>query len=412
MKKLLIIALLFLISGCAPVPDPNYVSPAEKSRREWQETKRDVIEENNRFAINLYSQYKSEEGNIFFSPFSISTAMAMVYEGAEGKTAKEIKSVFGFPKYDNSRRNQYSTLLSEINKKDKKYTLNTANALWAEQDFNFLDNYLTTVEKYYGGKTTNLDFKNDWEASRLIINNWVEDKTNNKIKDLFPEGSINPLTRLVLTNAIYFKAEWLKQFDADKTRDMNFRVNPDKSIKVPMMQRTDGKSIFNYTQNKDLQILEMPYAGEDLSMLILLPFNNDIEVLENSFTIEKLTEWKKSLRKRRVKIYIPKFKFETKYFLKETLGDLGMPTAFTNLADFSGMTGTKELEIDKVIHQAFIEVNEEGTEAAAATGIAMVVKSIPPPTPIFKADHPFIFIIQQNETGNILFMGRVNNPTN
>ena len=373
---------------------------------------REIIEANNRFAINLYSQYKSEEGNVFFSPFSISTAMAMVYEGAEGKTAKEINSVFGFPKYDNSRRNQYSNILSEINKKDKEYALKTANALWAEQDFNFLDKYLTTVEKYYGGKTTNLDFKNEGEASRLIINNWVEDKTNNKIKDLFPEGSIHSLTRLVLTNAIYFKAEWLKQFDADKTRDMNFRVNPDKSIKVPMMQRTDRKSIFNYTQNEDLQILEMPYAGEDLSMLILLPLDDDIEALENSFTIEKLTEWKKSLRKRRVKIYIPKFKFKTKYFLNETLSDLGMPTTFTNSADFSGMTGTKDLKIDKVIHQAFIEVNEEGTEAAAATGMGMMPMSKPPPTPIFKADHPFIFIIQQNETGNILFMGRVNNPTN
>jgi serpin B len=373
----------------------------------------DVIEANNRFAINLYSQYKSEEGNIFFSPFSISTAMAMVYEGAEGKTAKEIKSVFGFPKYDNSRRNQYSDLLSEINKKDKEYALNTANALWAEQDFQFLDEYLTTVEEYYKGKTTNLDFKNEPDSSRLIINNWVEDKTNNKIKDLFPVGSINSLTRLVLTNAIYFKAKWLTQFDADKTSDEYFRVNPDENIEVPMMQPTSQKSTFNYTQNKDLQILEMPYVGEDLSMLILLPFDNEIEVLENSFTIEKLTEWKKSLRKRRVKIYIPKFKFKTKYFLGETLGDLGMPIAFTNSADFSGMTGTKDLKIDKVIHQAFIEVNEEGTEAAAATGIGVGMKtSMPRPPPIFKADHPFIFIIQQKETGNILFMGRVNNPTN
>ena len=393
MKKLLII--LLLIVGCVFA--------------------RDVIEANNRFAINLYSQYKSEEGNIFFSPFSISTAMAMVYEGAEGKTAKEIKSVFGFPKYDNSRRNQYSNLLSEINKKDKEYALKTANALWAEQDFQFLDEYLTTVEEYYEGKTTNLDFKNEPDSSRLIINNWVEDKTNNKIKDLFPEGGIDSITRLVLTNAIYFKAKWLIQFDADKTSDEYFRVNPDKSIKVPMMQPTSQKSTFNYTQNKDLQILEMPYAGEDLSMLILLPLDDDIEALENSFTIEKLTEWKKSLRKRRVKIYIPKFKFETKYFLSETLSDLGMPTAFTNSADFSGMTGKKDLKIDKVIHQAFIEVNEEGTEAAAATGVIMTMKSLriqKHPTPVFRADHPFIFIIQQNETGNILFMGRVNNPTN
>ena len=395
MRKLLIIALL--IMGCVFGQDLD---------------SREIIEANNRFAINLYSQYKSEDGNIFFSPFSISTAMAMVYEGAEGKTAKEIKSVFGFPKYDNSRRNQYSNLLSDINKKDNEYALKTANALWAQQDFQFLDEYITTVEEYYEGKTTNLNFKNEWEDSRLIINNWVEDKTNNKIKDLFPEGGINPSTRLVLTNAIYFKAKWLIQFDADKTSDENFRVNPDKSIKVPMMQPTSQKSTFNYTQNKDLQILEMPYAGEDLSMLILLPLDDDIEALENSFTNEKLTEWKKSLRRRKVNIYIPKFKFETNYFLSETLSNLGMPTAFTNSADFSGMTGTKDLKIDKVIHQAFIEVNEEGTEAAAATGVVMMVKMSRSPTPIFKADHPFIFIIQQNETGNILFMGRVSNPTN
>ena len=395
MKKLLLIALL--IVGCVFAQDID---------------KRGIIEANNRFAINLYSQYKSEEGNIFFSPFSISTAMVMVYEGAEGKTAKEIKSVFGFPKYDNSRRKQYSNLLSEINNKDKEYALKTANALWAQQKYHFLDEYLTTVEKYYGGKTTNLDFINESDSSRLIINNWVEDKTNDKIKDLLPEGEIDPDTRLVLTNAIYFKAKWLIQFDADKTGDEYFRVNPDKSIKVPMMQPTSQKSTFNYTQNKDLQILEMPYAGEDLSMLILLPLDDNIEALENSFTIEKLTEWKKSLRRRKVNIYIPKFKFETNYFLSETLSNLGMPTAFTNSADFSGMTGTKDLKIDKVIHQAFIEVNEEGTEAAAATGVTKMTLSKKPPTPIFKADHPFIFIIQQKDTGNILFMGRVSNPIN
>ena len=177
MKKLII---LLLIVGCV------FAQGVDKSG---------IIEANNRFAINLYSQYKSEEGNIFFSPFSISTAMAMIYEGAEGKTANEMKSVFGFPKYDNSSRNQYSDLLSEINKKDKEYALKKANALWAQQDFQFLDEYITTVEEYYEGKTTNLDFKNEGEASRLIINDWVEDKTNNKIKDLFPEDSIHSLTR-------------------------------------------------------------------------------------------------------------------------------------------------------------------------------------------------------------------------
>ncbi len=388
-----------------PIVDDNGVTPEEVST---------VIEANNKFALDLYSRYKTKEDNIFFSPYSISTALAMTYEGARGQTAEEMQSVFYFPEDDDERRSSYANLYNEINKEDKEYKLNTANALWAEHSFQFLDEYFNIVEEYYGGKVTNLDFKQDPEGSRIIINDWVEEKTNNKIKDLIPSGLIDSMTRLVLTNAIYFKGEWVKQFNEDATQEQNFRVSSSDGVKVQMMQRIDNESIFNYAEDDKLQILEMPYSGEDLSMLIFLPKNDDMKALENSINVEKLTEWRANLEKKRVDIFIPKFKLETKYFMAQDLMEMGMPSAFVS-ADFSGITGKKDLFISNVIHQAFVEVNEEGTEAAAATAVIMPLTSIGsepgPQIPTFRADHPFIFIIQQNDTGNILFMGRVDNPS-
>ncbi len=373
-----------------------------------------VIDANNQFAFDLYSKYKSKEGNIFFSPYSISTALAMTYEGARGQTAEEMLSVFHFPEDDKTRRLGYANLYNEINKKDKKYKLHTANALWAQQYYQFLDEYFDIVEKYYGGKVTNLNFMGDQEGSRITINNWIEDHTNNKIKDLIPPGLITPLTRLVLTNAIYFKGEWVRQFNKDDTIEQDFRVTSNNIVKVPMMLRTDDESIFNYAEDDKLQILELPYSGEELSMLILLPKNNDMEALENSLNFTVLSKIKEELIEQRVDIFIPRFKFETKYFMANTLEEMGMPTAFSGVADFSGMTGKKDLTISQVIHQAFVEVNEEGTEAAAATAVIMKITSIgpdEPKIPTFRADHPFIFLIQDRETGIILFLGRVSDPS-
>jgi len=371
-----------------------------------------VVLGNNKFALDLYSLYKSESGNVFFSPYSISSALAMTYEGAKGQTASEIQSVFYFPEED-EMRNGYANLFKEINKKDKKYKFNTANALWAENDFQFLDEYFNVVEQYYNGKVTNLDFKQEAEASRKTINNWVERQTNDKIKDLIPEGLINKLTRLVLTNAIYFKGDWVKQFDNEKTQDQNFKITKDNVLKVPIMKRTDDKAIFNYTEDDNTQVLEMSYLGKELSMLVFLPKDNNLSFLEDSFSIEQLQKWKKDLKEQRVNVYFPKFKFETKYFMKDDLKEMGMPSAFSGAADFSGITGKKDLNIDEVIHQAFVEVNEEGTEAAAATAVIMKEMATAvggPKIPVFRADHPFIFIIQQNSTGNILFMGKVVDP--
>jgi serpin B len=369
-----------------------------------------VINANNRFALDLYSELKKEDGNLFFSPYSISTALAMVYEGAKGKTADEIQAVFRFPIEDNVRRPAFAAIYNELNKTDSKYKLSTANALWAQNDYKFLDDYFTTIEKYYGGKATNVDFKNSTEDTRQIINNWVESKTNNKIKDLFPKGSLDSSNKLVLTNAIYFKGTWNKQFKKDQTKDEDFRVNSSSTVKVPMMKQTGEDAKFLYTEDNILQVLEMSYKGDKLSMMILLPKNDNISSFENSLTLEKINEWKSKLTEQRVDVFIPKFTFDTKYFMSDTLKKMSMSTAFTNSADFSGMDGTKNLSIQTVVHQAFVDVNEEGTEAAAATGIGMAGTAMPQPVPIFRTDHPFVFIIQDKDNGDILFLGRVANP--
>jgi len=379
---------------------------------------KNVVDANNQFALDYYSKLKSKDsGNIFFSPFSISSAFVMTYEGAKSETAEEMRSVFYFPEDSNLRRTEYASIFDELNKGDKKYKLSSANALWAQQDYQFSKDYFDNVEKYYSGKATNLDFKKDPEGSRITINSWVENQTNEKIKDLIPSGLINTMTKLVLTNAIYFKGEWVKQFNKNDTKEENFRTSNGGAVKAQMMQRTDDEAIFNYAENSNLQILEMPYSGNELSILLLLPKNDNLTKLESILSTKNISDWKKNLEEQRVKIYIPKFKFETKYFMADDLKEMGMPLAFSDSTDFSGMTasGKKDLKIDEAIHQAFVEVNEEGTEAAAATAVTMAPLGAAgpqkePKIPIFRADHPFIFLIQQKSTGNILFMGRVVNP--
>lgn len=403
-KILTTIILSISLAGCAADIEPIEPTVADDTGA-TAEGVTSVVTANNQFALDLYSKLKGEGGNVFFSPYSISTALAMTYEGARGQTAEEMKEVFYFPDSD-FMRPSFAKIYNLINKEDKKYKLHTANALWAQQDYAFLPEYLGLVGQYYGGKTTNLDFVTKTEESRKIINDWVEEKTNNKIKDLIPPGAINAMTRLVLTNAIYFKGTWVKQFDKKNTREWDFRISPDKIVKAQMMSLQDEE--FNYADTEKLQILEMPYDGEELSMLILLPKEDDIESLEESLNAEKLNELRNMLTKQEVDVYIPKFTFETKYFMVPTLKEMGMPTAFSANADFSGMDGTRNLFISNVIHQAFVEVNEEGTEAAAATAVIVALTAMP--TNMFIADHPFIFIIQERETGNILFLGKVVNP--
>ena len=370
-----------------------------------------LVNANNQFALELYSELNENSENLFFSPWSISSALAMTYEGAKGETEEEMRTVLLFPEDDTERGASFAALYNKFNAENKEYELNTANALWAQQDYPFLEEYLSVVEKYYLGKVTNLDFVGDVEGSRKIINDWVEEKTNDKIKDLIPSGVLNAYTRLVLTNAVYFKGTWVSQFDEELTKNEEFKVSAEETIEVPMMHIGEEET-FNYAETDKLQAIELPYEGEDLSMLILLPKENNIQTIEGILDVEMLNDIKNKMYPQEVLVSVPKFKFETKYFISNTLKKMGMEIAFVpDSADFSGMDGTKYLFIQEAIHQAFVEVNEEGTEAAAATAIVMDWEALGPGNVnVFYADHPFIFIIQENETGSILFMGKVVNP--
>ena len=281
-----------------------------------------------------------------------------------------------------------------------------------QRDFPFLEDYLSRIEKYYGGKAANVDFVNETEKTRQTINSFIEEQTNNKIKDLIPQGFLKETTRLVLTNAIYFKGIWEWQFDKSDTFEQDFQITPDNIVKTEMMNMNpDGdKAKFNYADTGDLQILELPYQGDKVSMLLLLPAES-LNAIEPTLTAEKLEEYKSQMKETELDlISLPKFELDAKYLMNETLKALGMPTAFSENADFSGMTGNKDLFIGFVIHQAYVKVDEEGTEAAAATGVGMELTAVMPKD-VFKADRPFIFIIQEKETGNILFLGRVVDPT-
>jgi len=393
---------MFLL-GCTP----QIEIPTTDDTGATAEGVAELVKANNQFGLDIYSKVSNEPGNVFISPWSLASALSMTYEGARGQTADEMKSVMHLPDAE-TRHSSFAKLFNEINKKDKNYQLFTANALWAQKDYSFLPEYMNLVEKYYAGKATNVDFAGNTEQVRKTINTWVEDYTNNKIKELFEPGVLNDMTRLVLTNAIYFKGTWLKQFDKSDTFDADFKISPEKTVQVDMMSMHEED--FNYYQDDKLQILEMPYDGEELSMMILLPKDDDLKGLESTVTADKLAEWNNNLIETTLDVYIPKFTFETKYSLSETLKAMGMPTAFSMDADFSGMDGSKMLYISSVIHQAFVEVNEEGTEAAAATGVVMTLKAAMPSN-IFRADHPFIFLIQERNSGNILFLGRVIDPS-
>jgi len=384
----------------------------------------EVVNANNQFAFDLYSELaKTEKDNIFYSPYSISAALAMTYEGAKGKTAEEIKEVFHFPETSVLRPN-YAAIYNKINEDNKEYQLSTGNALWVQQDYLLLNDYSEAVERYYGGKASNVDFIKETEKSRQTINSFIEEQTNNKVKELIPAGQVDHLTRLVITNAIYFKGTWEWEFDKSDTRDKDFYITPENVVKTPMMHMDSDKATFNYADLEKLQILELPYKGDKISMLILLPkqgeaydyekgekitYNYNLEDIELSS--EKLNEYKSEMQETKLSaIYLPKFKFDTKYFMVSTLSEMGMPTAFSMQADLSGIDGSQNLYIQNVIHQAFVQVDEKGTEAAAATSITIGFKSAMPSN-VFTADHPFIFIIQEKETGNILFMGRMTDPT-
>jgi len=363
----------------------------------------------NKFSFDLYKKLKDEnkEKNLFYSPASISIALAMTYAGARGNTEKQMADVLNFTLPQDRLHLAYSKLIENL-KSAKDYELSIANALWLQKDYKLLQEFLNIMGKYYKGGFNEVDYIGDPQGARIKINDWVSKETKEKIKDILQPGDITKLTRLVITNAIYFKGKWLTEFDKEFTRDEDFYLINGQKTKVKMMYQENR---FNYYENDDLQLLEMPYKGDKVSMVIILPKTGKFVTVENMMDEKKLQEWLKNAMKTKVKVYIPRFKFTQMFGLSKVLSDMGMEDAFSpGAADFSGINGQKnDLYISKVIHKAFVEVNEEGTEAAAATAVILDIKALIEEL-VFKADHPFIFFIRDKEAGSILFMGRVMDP--
>jgi serpin B len=383
-----------------------------------------IVKGNNRFALELYAKLRDKEGNLFCSPYSISTAVAMVYAGARGQTEEQIAKAMHFPIVMSTdpthpskllpRREQFHerfrAVIDDLNSRTEKgaYELHVANALWGQRGCRFYKEFIELVETNYHGRLTEVDFVRAAEQARETINTWVEKQTREKIKDLIGPGAVNQLTRLVLTNAIYFKGNWASRFEKESTSQRPFTLTSGDKVNVPMMR---GKETFNYMQAEDFQILEMPYVENELSMLIFLPKQFDgLNEFERALTFENLSEWLTKLRKTKVIVSVPRFKITSEFGLADVLKSLGIEDAFSDKADFSAMSGMEDLFISAVLHKAYVDVTEEGTEAAAATGIVMGITSVQPQPPFFRADHPFVLLIRDNRTGSILFIGRVINP--
>jgi serpin B len=302
-------------------------------------------------------------------------------------------------------------LLIDLNNRGQRgnYELAIANRLWGQKDYNFLKDFLETLDKFYLAAMGEVDFMKATEDARQTINKWVEDKTRDRIKELIPQGILSAATVLVLTNAIYFKGTWLQKFKPEDTKDLPFHTSPTDTVNVPTMYQNNDKAL--YADVDDLQILELPYKGDEISMMLVVPKQKDgLAALETSLSSEKFDAWRSKLQKQeKVELYLPKFKLTKDFNLNQPLKNLGMVKAFTD-ADFSGINGQKDLFIQAVLHKAFVEINEEGTEAAAATAVVVGRTSVEPSHPVIRADRPFVFALFDRTTNCILFIGRVANP--
>ncbi|XP_059901804.1 leukocyte elastase inhibitor-like isoform X3 [Gadus macrocephalus] len=378
-----------------------------------------LTEANITFTLALFKKITEENksGNIFYSPLSISSALAMVLLGARGNTSTQMSEALQHQKSEEDINASFSKLLSELNKPDALYSLSLANRLYGEKTFQFVQGFLDETRKYYQADLQSVDFKAKAEEARVEINTWVEKQTQDKIKDLLVPGVVDSLTRLVLVNAIYFKGKWDKQFKEEATKETAFKLNKNDTKKVKMMYHK-ARFPLAFIPEANCQILELPYEGKELSMLICLPMEIEdgttgLEKLEAMLTYETFMEWTRPDRmgRREVKVGLPRFKMTQTYDMKDLLVSMGMVDAFDQgLSDFSGMSSANDLVLSKVVHKAFVEVNEEGTEAAAATAAGIMVGCSMMKTPQFVADHPFLFFIRHNPSKSILFAGRHSSP--
>ncbi|RLC69909.1 MAG: serpin family protein [Chloroflexi bacterium] len=378
----------------------------------------DMVDGNSAFAFDLYQVLREgeENGNLFYSPYSISLALAMTYAGARGETEQQMANTLHFVLPQNHLHPAFNGLDLELarrgegaaGKDGEGFRLNIVNAIWGQEGVRFLPEFLDVLAENYGAGLRLLDFASALEESRVTINNWVSEQTEGRIEDLIPQGAISPATVLVLTNAIYFNAAWAEPFEEGATEDDIFHLPDGSEATVPMMRQTES---FGYAEGDGYQAVELPYDGWELSMVILLPEAGGFESFESALDAERVGSIVNDLGYRQVALTMPKFEFESGFSLKDTLAAMGMADAFTGAADFSGMTGGHDLFISEVVHKAFVSVDEAGTEAAAATAV-MVAKLAMPEEPVeVTLDRSFIFLIRDIETGAILFVGRVLDPS-
>jgi serpin B len=375
----------------------------------------DLASGNSAFAFDLYRVLKEGNHNLFYSPHSISLALAMTVAGARGETERQMADTLHFTLPQDRLHPAFNGLDLELaqrgegaeGKDGEGFRLHIANAIWGQEGYGFLSEFLDTLAENYGAGLRVLDFAGAPEESRVTINDWVSDQTENRIEDLIPPDAIDPLTRLVLTNAIYFNAAWAEPFEPDLTEDGPFYLLDGGQATVPMMRQTAS---FGYAEGEGVQAVELPYDGGELSMVILLPDAGEFDAFEGALDAGWVDGIVGDLSHRQVALTMPKFEFESGFSLVDALTALGMPDAFTGAADFSGMTGDRELFIGEVVHKAFVSVDEAGTEAAAATAVMMELAAIPEEPVEVTVDHPFIFVIRDIETGAALFVGRVVDP--
>ncbi len=420
-----------------PTPTPKPPTPAgEIVRSEKQRVTSpdvaasdlaDLVKGNSAFAFDLYQALGEGNGNLFYSPYSISLALAMTYAGARGGTAQQMADTLHFILWQDRLHPAFNGLDLELARRSEGPTgqegegtrpgrrvqgfqLHIANSLWGQISYKFLSEYLDLLAENYGAGLRLLDFANAPEESRVTINDWVSEQTEDRIEGLIPPGGISRITRLVLVNAIYFNAAWQYPFKEELTHDGTFYLLDGGEVTLPMMKQTKS---FGYAEGEGYQAVELPYVGGELAMVILLPEAGAFEAFEGSLDAERVEAIVRELAHKRVALTMPKFTFDSSFMLANTLAGLGMRDAFSRgAADFSGMDGTREFFIGEVIHKAFVSVDEAGTEAAAATAVIMVGAAPGTPVPPIEVtvDRPFVFLIRDIKTGAILFVGRVVNP--
>ena len=415
---LLVSAMLLGLLGCSQ-PVSGQVLQSNKPRDTSPVVEKTelakLVDGNNAFAFDLFQVLRQKESNLFYSPYSISEALAMTYAGARGETEKDMAEALNFILSQDRLHPAFNSLDLQLKqrgegakgKDDEGFRLHVVNAIWGQKDYKFLEEFLDVLAQNYGAGLRILDFINETEQSRLTINEWVSDQTEEKIEDLIPPGVINQLTRLVLTNAIYFNAAWQHPFNEDDTSDGLFHLLSNSEITVPMMKQTES---FRYAEDDDYQAVELYYDGQELSMVILLPKAGEYKAFEEKLDAVFVKAITNDLETREVALTMPKFEYESSFRLKEALKTLGMGVAFTANADLSGMNGKRDLFIQDVLHKAFVSVDEAGTEAAAATAVIVGLTALPPEPVAVTIDRPFIFFIRDIPTDSIVFVGRVLNP--